>query len=57
MGQRNKEWLASLSDRALTDEIRYGRVLAEDASGHRNHHTRELAEAREELEQRKVASR
>lgn len=48
----NTEWLKSLSDRQLVDEIRYGRALAE-GDRHREHHSRELREAIAEMKLRK----
>jgi hypothetical protein len=41
----NREWLKSLSDEQLAEEIKYGRVLAE-SGGHREHSQRQLDEAR-----------
>lgn len=50
----NREWLRSLSDKQLAEEIKYGRVLAE-ASRHREFAKRELQEAIEEKERRRAA--
>jgi hypothetical protein len=48
----NREWLKSLSPRALAEEIHYGRMLAE-SSRHREHAAQGLREAIEERERRK----
>lgn len=47
----NREWLKSLSDRQLADEIKYGRMLAEGGR-HREHYRRELEEAEAEMRAR-----
>lgn len=41
----NREWLKSLTDEQLAEEIRWGRLLAE-SGGHREHSQRQLDEAR-----------
>jgi hypothetical protein len=55
MSEKNQEWLRSLSDKALRDEIVYGRILA-DGSDHAQHHARELEQARAELARRERRS-
>lgn len=50
----NREWLRSLSDKQLAEEIKYGRILGEVAH-HREHFKRELQEAIEEQERRRAA--
>ena len=47
----NVEWLKSLSDKALRDEIKYGRVLAQGGH-HEQFHRRELEEAEAEMRRR-----
>jgi hypothetical protein len=47
----NKEWLKSLGDKALADEIKYGRILAE-GDRHKTHYQRELDEAEAEKRRR-----
>jgi hypothetical protein len=49
----NREWLKSLSDKALKDEIKYGRVLAE-GDRHKAHYQRELEEAEAEKRRREA---
>ena len=51
MGRENEEWLRSLSDRALREEIKYGKLLAE-GSDHARFRERELTEAKRELARR-----
>lgn len=48
----NAEWLKSLSDNQLADEIYYGRLLA-SGDRHKQHHTRELEEAVAEMARRR----
>jgi len=40
----NREWLRSLSDKQLAEEIRYTRLLADD-DHHSEHHKKSLEEA------------
>lgn len=47
----NREWLKSLTDEQLAEEIHYGRMLAE-TSRHKNHARQELAEALDEQKRR-----
>jgi hypothetical protein len=47
----NREWLKSLSDKQLAEEIKYGRMLAE-SSRHKQLAARELREAEEERRRR-----
>lgn len=48
----NIEWLASLSDRQLAEEIKYGRILVDGMSRHREFNKQELAEAEAEMRRR-----
>lgn len=48
----NTEWLKSLSDKQLADEIHHGRVLAA-SDRHKQHRTRELQEAIAEMKRRR----
>lgn len=48
----NTEFLKSLSDKQLADEIKYGRELAESRGHHREHARRELDEAISEKQRR-----
>lgn len=48
----NTEWLKSLSDKQLADEIHYGRVLAA-SDRHKQQRTRELQEAIAEMKRRR----
>lgn len=47
----NREWLASLSDKALNDEIKYGRILCDDNKPN-SHHQRAVEEALAEKRRR-----
>lgn len=51
MGKENEEWLRSLTDRQLAEEIQYCKLLA-DGPPHTDHYKRELEEARKEQKQR-----
>jgi len=52
MGKNHREFLASLSDRHLAEEIKYGRLLAEGGR-HPNLTKRELEEALAERDKRR----
>jgi hypothetical protein len=50
----NREWLRSLSDKQLAEEIKYGRTLT-DGNSHRKRYKRDLEEAEDEQRQRNAA--